>query len=341
MAYTNYKNIVLSEGEHALLTDMKTSNELQLWHERLGHVRHQTIVQAVQKGILKLPTKKPLQEYMTNLQPCKTCAESKITRKSVPKTSNIKEKARGPFDIVCMDIGGPVEPQTQIGHRWFLVIVCIYSNGIWVYTLRTKGDAPKAFRTFVTENLGTHSIGTIRRIRSDRAPELYQGEMKEIFEELKIVSSDTTAPDASYQNSRAERAIRTATTMARSLMNHSKAPPPEWGPALCFGARIIRHLPSAGNPNSEAPFQRLGLCEQAVDVSDWKTWYSPVYYFEQRPKTERFLNQGQKGNFIDFLGGNKKAYVIRTATGGTVHKAARDVYFIENKQTCLELYPEH
>ena len=131
--------------------------------------------------------------------------------------------------------------KTPQRERYFLSIVDGYSNAVWVHPLRTRDDATGEFRKFKENVVNRHTIKYIRRIRSDRAPELFQGQMAELFAEYKIEIRDTTAPDASTsQNGKAERSIRTVTTMARTMMLHAGCPDNEWGEAIKFAAHLIR-----------------------------------------------------------------------------------------------------
>ena len=136
---------------------------------------------------------------------------SKNNKEKRKQTSTVKTRPKDPFDYISYDITGPISPQSQKGHRYFLAIISIFSNAIYAYPLTHRNSAVKAVEIFLQNVVAQHNVRYITHVRSDRAPQLYQGEMEQILTKFKVKTRSTTAPGSSWQNARAERAIRTVT----------------------------------------------------------------------------------------------------------------------------------
>ena len=315
----------------ACIADTRPYNELELWHNRLGHYPPRAIFQALQNGtITGIKTKRPLHSYNKNYGTCRTCARAKLRRKQMNKNTSTKKKAKRPFQMLAMDTLGPVKTQTPEGHTYALVIIDIYSNAINAYPLRRKSDAAGAFADFHKTVVCAHTTDLIETIRSDGARDLCEGEMKDLFDELKIKVRETTAPHSSYQNSRAERAIQHIQNVTRALMNHTHVPETEWGEAMKYASIIINTMPCSANPGHQSPNQRIAGTETPTSVAHFKTFYCPVFYVFERPKKERFLPRGELGFFVGFDGPNHKSIKIRTKTRKLIKKADRETYFLED-----------
>ena len=337
------KNHKRKPKRKALLTDTSPKDSLALWHARLGHVDPKTIINGVEKGILtgiKLSKEEVSKMELSNT--CITCALSKLTRRARKHATSAKLKVKKPYEYMFMDICGPSSPIAYDGSRYFLVLYDLYSSAIWALPIRTKDESYKAFNRWYHE-LRVHNhmkVTQICRIRSDQAGELFQGRMKELLHS-KGIHLETTAPHSSYQNSFAERGIRTITTMARCMLHHSGAPHKYWSAAVMYAAYVNNFLPCRGNPNNLTPVQRLENSTEPVSINHIRTFYCPVFVVKKPPtlkrKRNRFNPRGDLGWFLGMHGSNSRAYIIKLEHGKQVVKPSRDVYFMENIKKGTEL----
>ena len=348
----NQTNALLGKANHRAqhTTNVKTrpQDDLVLWHQRLGHVAANTIIKGVKEGILTGPRsllelKSRKVSRTTDVPLCTTCAGAKFTRLAKPLHSRDKERAQHPFHFLAMDTGGPVRPATQAGDRWFLCIVDYYSNGVWTYPMPHRNDAAKAFKTFMREVVGPNKIHKVETIKSDGARELIYGELREYLLDNKIVDQQVTAPDASHSNGKAERAIRTLSTLTRALMLHNNTPPSLWNYAIKHAALLIRHLPSASNPGRRAPMQLLKNTKDPVELNKLRTFYAPVYFYDSvtaKNKSRRFSPRGSPGYFLGFSNKTMTSYFIRSKKTRRIHNiGAREVYFYEDLKHSAPLLP--
>lgn len=335
----NLRPFWFGKGEKVFLTDTVPKNSVMLWHTRLGHVSPETIIKGVEnKKIcgLKLP-KKCLEAHKNEVHECITCAATKATRRATKGNNKAKSKAQRPYQYLAIDICGPVVPQGYDGSHYFLVIYDIYSGAIWSLPIRRKSEASKAFAKWHEELRQRPNIPVyaVERMRSDNALELYQGDMKKYLVKNKI-KMETTAPYSSYQNSYAERSIRTIVTMSRSMLYYAKAPKHYWSAAITYASLVHAHLPSRSNPEGKTPMQMIAGTDEPTSVHYLRTFFCPVFALDKEPKrnmkSRRFQPRGNFGWFLGLHGDNTNAYVILFKNGGQEIMAARDVYFMENIQ---------
>ena len=199
------------DSQIGLIAESKTSNKLLRAHERLGHASIRTILNGIKRGYiigLNINPANISEKDIKNMPPCSTCAKSKIIRSSVPKAGNIKIQAQHPFDIISMDVAGPTRVASCQGYTYFLCIVDAYSNAVYSYGLIRRNDAATALEHFLTHEVGKIKLRVVRKIRSDRAPELlYSNEpMSEILSKHGVRFADATSPYSSCaENGKSER----------------------------------------------------------------------------------------------------------------------------------------
>lgn len=115
---------------------------------------------------------------------------------------------------VHIDIAGPMQVQSAGGKSYEYVAVDDFNRAVYTQPLRSKSDAPEAFKAFnaAAEN---ESQQKIREVMTDNARELCMGEMKQICERegIKLHTSVRYSPES---NGVAERMIGVLTNSARA-----------------------------------------------------------------------------------------------------------------------------
>ncbi|KAL2885544.1 Retrovirus-related Pol polyprotein from transposon TNT 1-94 [Ceratocystis lukuohia] len=175
-------------------------------HKRFGHVSDRRL-----RVINPSKTPPRPEDYR-----CEDCSQGKITKSH--GQSSVSMAAEEPLDSVSIDVSGPHESGRN-GHRWYAIVVDNFSRYKWLLPLRKKSEVQRAldeWRRGIELKMGK----TIKRTRSDNAPEL-----KQIFEEWKRLNGTETTytlPDSSNQNGIAERAIRTVDEGVRTLLSETQ-----------------------------------------------------------------------------------------------------------------------
>lgn len=320
------------------LSDILPDNNIQLVHARLGHVSYRTIAHAIESGRIKglHVTKAEMQQLKQNKGPlCIACGLGNTIKRKLAKnmTGIHLAKPTKPFELLCIDICGPVKPQSMFGDTYFIIVIDVYTNSIWTIPIRSRADAAKALDDFLENMANSYrtNLKCIMTIRTDGAKELTQGKITDVYRKWKLQMKETTSPHSSYQNANAERAIRTTVTMATAMMLHAQAPKREWIYALRTATYILRRLPTTANPDRKAPVQMTSNTDQPVNLAMLRTWYSPVFVRKQDPETnksQRFEGRGWAGTFVGYQEG-VKGYLVRI-NGKIYPRSPRDVYFVED-----------
>ena len=331
------------------VSNVKTTprDNLTLWHQRLGHLAPASIIRAVKQGIITGPTSLLSLKDMTikklaDAPLCETCAVANFQRHAKPLKSHDKERATHPFHTLALDTAGPISPVSRRRERWFLCITDHHTNAIWAYPMINRNDAADKFKQFCEDVVGADKLHLINTIRMDGAREQKFGPLKKYLQQIGVTNLEVTAPDASHQNGKAERAIRSLTRLTRSLITHGRAPRGVWDYALKHAALLLRHLPSRTNPECKAPCQLLNGDSTPVKLHKLRTFYAPVVYRDRDTaisKSRRFFNRGRKGYFLGYSNSQMTSYWIRTRTGKIHNLGSRDVDFYEDLQHAQNLRP--
>ena len=139
---------------------------------------------------------------------CDVCLQGKMTdsRSRVPDNS-----ANAPFELVHIDLAGPIDPEGIDGHKYALNCVDSFTGLICVYFLKQKSDACDAFKQYIADMA---LYGTIKSVRSDQGGEFISEKFVSMLIQNKI-RHERKAPYSQHQNGKAERAWRTLFDMAR------------------------------------------------------------------------------------------------------------------------------
>ena len=105
--------------------------DLETWHQCLGHVNYDSIIQMAEKRLAKgMPTSLA---YLPQI--CVHCILAKQTRMPVPKLRE-GERAKELLEKVFSDITRPEAVKTPHGELYTLNFIDDYSQKCWVYTLK-------------------------------------------------------------------------------------------------------------------------------------------------------------------------------------------------------------
>lgn len=173
--------IILEEATGTCLMS-KAEEESWLWHSRLGHVNFKAMTMMSREemvcGIPKLMQPKGI---------CEGCLMSKQVRKPFPSQTNFT--AKGVLELIHGDICGPITPRTR--NKYYFLLVDDFSRKMWVYMLKSKGEAFDAFKKFklLVEN---ETEQKIKIFRTDRGGEFCSTNFNKFCEDSGILRHYTT-----------------------------------------------------------------------------------------------------------------------------------------------------
>ena len=98
---------------------------------------------------------------------CEICVLGKMTQTISRKPD---ETAKFPFDVVNIDLAGPIEPMAEGDFKFALICTDNYSNFTFTYLLKQKSDAGKAFKLYLAD---IAPYGKIKCVRSNQEGNLH------------------------------------------------------------------------------------------------------------------------------------------------------------------------
>jgi hypothetical protein len=139
---------------------------LLVWHQRLGHMNHQTILKMFSEELvsgLHLTNEKILKTL------CTACELGKFHRQPL-KIGRTRATRIG--ELVHSDVEGPM-PSPSIGQaRYYVLFTDFFSGWRVIYFMKCKSEVPACFRLFIASLLSEKGK-TVRTLRSDngRSPQ--------------------------------------------------------------------------------------------------------------------------------------------------------------------------
>jgi hypothetical protein len=198
-----------------------------LWHFRFGHLSNSRLSDLTQM----YPN-----ISVDNKIVCDVCHFAK--QRKLPFTSS-NSIAKSNFELLHLDIWGPLSTPSIHGHRYFLTIVDDHSRFVWIILLKSKASVSTHVQNFVTL-IETQFQVTPKVIRSDNGPEFLLSD----FFALKGIIHQKSCVETPQQNGRVERKHQHILNVGRALLFQSKLPKQFWSYALLHATFLINRVPT-------------------------------------------------------------------------------------------------
>ena len=158
------------------------SDNMYLWHLRLGHVNLDRINRLVKDG--------PLRKLNAGTLPvCESFLEGKMTKRPLSAKG---ERSKEPLQLVHSDVCGLLSVQARGGYEYFVTFIDDYSRYGYVCLMHKKSETFGKFKEFMVED--KRRLGKLlKTLRSDRGGEYLDTEFKDHLLEHGILSK-LTAP---------------------------------------------------------------------------------------------------------------------------------------------------
>ncbi|XP_024164336.1 uncharacterized protein LOC112171370 [Rosa chinensis] len=219
------------------LSSSSTEDTLNLWHRRLCHVNFQDLVKlSTKEGVRGLPK---LSGKPTGM--CEGCKLGKQTRSSHRVTNYVSTSQ--PFDLMHMDLVGPVQTKSLGGKKYMLVLVDDFSRFTWVKFLCEKSDAFDNFQNLckMISNEQYSSNKCIVRLRTDHGTEFENALFDEFCNDMGI-KHEFSAPITPQQNGVVERKNRVLIEMGRVMLNSAGLTHTFWAEAISNACYTINRV---------------------------------------------------------------------------------------------------
>lgn len=146
----------------ALMTG-RINKQLELWHQRFGHLGNENLVKLVNKGMvegMKIANTGKKNEKLL----CEPCITAKQTREPFKVRSDAKRASRS-LEIVHSDVCGKITPLSWDGNEYFVSFTDDYTHVSVVYLMKTKDQVLECLKEY--EAMASAHFGTGRVFQSD------------------------------------------------------------------------------------------------------------------------------------------------------------------------------
>ncbi len=122
----------------------KAVKEAKLWHKRMGHVNFKSLQQlSTNNVVIGVPTQSTLDGTCVGRM-----VEKQSKEKFPPKVSHWAEVV---FELVYMDICGPLFVSLMLGSMYFITFIDDYNRWTWTYFMKAKSKVFNIFKRFKQE----------------------------------------------------------------------------------------------------------------------------------------------------------------------------------------------
>ncbi|MCO5605635.1 hypothetical protein L7F22_059818 [Adiantum nelumboides] len=226
----------MNATHNANFSSHSSSSFLILWHKRLGHIIHQSIMHLRKEGLVEgLPTFQVHEE--PNL--CPSCQFGKQQRRRFNKSTY---RAKQPLELIHSDVWGPSQTTSMGGAHYFLTFVDDLSRKVWVYFLKNKSEVFSYFKQFKAM-VEKECRRFIKTLRSNQGGEFKSKEFEELCWNQGIWRQYTCAYTP-QQNGVAERKNRVIVEHARAMLNEGNLPKLYWAEAVNTSVHLMNMSPT-------------------------------------------------------------------------------------------------
>jgi hypothetical protein len=228
---------------------------------------------------------------------CDICHYAK--HKKLPFSSSLSH-ASANFELLHMDIWGPLSTSSLHNHKYFLTIVDDHSRYVWIILLKSKAEVPSHIQTFITM-IENQFHTTPKTVRSDNGPEF----ILPAFYASKGISHQKSCVETPQQNGRVERKHQHILNVGRALLFQSKLPKSYWSYAVLHAVFLINRVTTPLLKN-QSPYQIL--YNSIPDSNTFKVFGClcfastlQVHRTKLHPKARKSLFLGYKSGYKGFV----------------------------------------
>ncbi|CAI7776386.1 unnamed protein product [Closterium sp. NIES-54] len=219
------------------------SHPTVLWHHRMGHPSI-TRLRAMSSQHLVLGILRVLPSLPPSLAPpCGPCVKGwpRVT----PHSSSLRP-ATEPFETLHLDVWGPASRPGPERDSFSFVVVDDNSRYTTVFPLAKKSDVTSTLIRWLLTSKDSRGR-RVSCLHSDLGGDFRSGVLAGFCREQGIRQS-WTLPESPQQNEVAERRIGLVMEIARTCMNHARAPHFLWPYAVRYAAHQLNLWPCVSRP---------------------------------------------------------------------------------------------
>lgn len=294
-----------------------STSELQVWHERLGHINNKALCELISTGSIKNIEIANVKKFF-----CEACQYGK--QHKLPIKSKGKRITK-PGEFIHTDVCGPMSTPSVQGANYYILFVDDCTGYRVVSFMKHKSDSLTCFQQFaqMCKNKFNESI---KILHCDNGTEYINNEFKTFLSKSGI-TLETTAPYTPEQNGKAERENRTIVESARSMLYTKDIPTYLWAEAVNTAVYILNRTPNVNTPKS-SPFEKW--TGQIANLEHLKTFGCEAYMHVPKELRNKLASKSSKLMFVGYHNNSTNYRLFDVSTRKI--KISRNVTFNEN--TC-------
>ncbi|CAM8968501.1 unnamed protein product [Rhodiola kirilowii] len=312
--YMNYEHEIPTRSTSSHV-DIST-----LWHARLGYVHY--------KRLLKMSKHDLIPSFDMNIDRCRTCMLTKITRQpfyKVTRESNI-------IDLIHSDLCD-FHASPSLGNKKYVVTyIDDCSRFCYVYLLHSKDEDLDKFQIYKSE-VELQKGTSIKKLRTDRGREYF---FPNYFQSVGIIH-ETTAPYTPQQNGVSERKNRVLKEMVNAMLSYSGLNDGFWGEAMLTACYLLNRVPN--NISNLTPYEIWH--GKKPSLAHVKVWGCRAVVRLPLPKIKTLGEKGVECIFIGYAQHSLayRFYVIEPNKQVPVHTIieSRDSIFDEKRFSSISM----
>ena len=151
-------------------------DESWLWHKKLSHLNFKAMNNLVKKDLVRgLPKVEFTKDGL-----CDACQKGKQRKASFRK--KIELSTDSPWQLLHMDLFGPVNIMSIARKKYALVIVDDFSRFTWTFFLASKDEVSGEIINLI-RRLNTGTDRSVKCLRSDNGTEFKNSTMKNFYDQ--------------------------------------------------------------------------------------------------------------------------------------------------------------
>lgn len=298
-------------------------NPLNVLHNRFGHISEKTIKSMLASNSVIGAGYDYEDIKNLHMDLCDACMRGKMTK--LPAYSSLVPTEYKVFEKMGADLVGKMKVMSLQGNKYLILFIDYKSNYIIPYFVPKKSDLLDTIKELYNEV----------KERGQKIS-ILQSDSESVFKDHKVVdwcnehSIDSQYSPAYFHeaNGKAERAIRSIITMARTMILASGAPINMWEYAISYAVRIHNRTPRR-ELGMKTPHELV--FDQKPDISGYIPFYAKGWslkYKDEKKRTSKFDSVSEPCRFIGIATQSKNSFIIRMDDGRVMIR--RDCQFDEH-----------
>ena len=287
--------VLKPEIPSSALLATKSPCNLQLWHERMGHLNKKQVAATLREiGYV-------VEDITKNGELCEGCVFGKMTRHSF---GTRVERASKPGERIHSDLWGPAPVDSIGGRKYYVTFKDEFTNYRQVYFIKKKSETVNCLKEFLSFCKSQGHL--VRELLSDNGTEYINDEFRKVTTEAGL-NHRKSMPYTPEQNGMAERENRTLMESARAML-HSKAKLPEslWAEAVNTTVYVLNRT-AATVVKGKTPIELFEGKRKPID--HLRIFGTECYVHTPAHQRSKLDKKAKKGFLVGYMG-DKDGYRI-------------------------------